>query len=250
MNYTQRLGGRWTVGLAVAALASMVASLTAAPLHQGFAKVRYVVGQAEYAKPGGQKQKLEKGMALQPGDTIYSGAGAHVDIALGNNNGSIEVAPDSELKLDTLTWEYSGLEVVHNTQLSLSKGVVYGQVNKMNAASKYEVKTPKAVAGIRGTRYRIAANGDVTVSEGTVIISIVQPDGSIKTFTITAGNTLVAATGTIRPATDQELKDVNTQTLDAMTHGGYDAAGLDPDTKKFLNEGRQEPFVSPTLPLR
>lgn len=235
-------------GLVMATLAMSSTASWAGQTHEGWAKVRFVVGKPVYLKGGASPAlKLERDLILHAKDVIQCDAGSHVDLILGRNNGNIQVAPNSEVVLSNLTFRYTGVEVVHDTQLELKKGVIYGQVNKMSPASKYEVKTPRGIAGIRGTRYRIADNGDVTVTEGTVYYSYVAADGSTKVVKITAGQTFVYATGDVRPATQQEIDDVNTSTSDAMNHGGY-VNDNDPATQQFFKDARDEPFISPVLP--
>lgn len=247
MNYTEWFGSRAIKGLAMVLLAAVATSLSAAEQHAGFAKVRFVVGNATVTKPGGQSQKLVKEMVLHTGDTITTDDASHVDLYLANNNGHIQVSKNSVLKLDSLTYSYSGVELVHNTQLDLQKGVLYGDVRKMSTASKYEIKTKVGVAGIRGTRYRITAEGDVTVTEGAVIVSVKQADGTFKTYTVHKGETLIASTGEVRPATDAEMDDTNRGTLDAPSHGGY-VNDVDPTTRRFFTDSAQETFVSPIKP--
>jgi hypothetical protein len=48
----------------------------------------------------------------------------------------------------------------------------------MSAASKYEVKLPNGVAGIRGTVYDITSEGVIQVSSGSVVIAWVGADGA------------------------------------------------------------------------
>lgn len=248
MKYRQCFAGWFVKCLVAVAFAGFVASTSASSVHQGWAKVRYVVGHPEFSKAGGPWQPLEKFMVLHPGDAIRCDGNSHADLMLGYNNGSLQVSPNSELVLDKLTYQFTGLEVMHDTQLNLKSGVLYGHVNKMASGSKYEVKTPRGIAGIRGTRYRISADGDVTVTEGTVIVSVVAPDGSIKTYTVGAGSTFDFSTGDVRPATPEEMRDTNMTTLDAMSHGGF-VINVQPDTRDFFREETQEPYVSPTLPL-
>ena len=69
------------------------------------------------------------------------------------------------LGIDKLTVTQTGADVVTETQLDLKAGHIFGMVKKMSAASKYEVKIPNGVAGIRGTVYDISAEG---VDEGAV----------------------------------------------------------------------------------
>lgn len=233
---------------AVAVLIACAGTLSAATTHQGFAKVRWVEGHATVSKGGGAASKLERFMVVHPGDVVKTDNKSHVDLDLGNNNGTIQVTPGSELALDKLTFSNTGFEIIHDTQLNLRSGVLCGQVKKMAPGSKYEVKTPKGVAGIRGTRYRIAANGDVTVTEGTLVQALVMPDGTVKTITVGAGQTLVAATGDVRPATKEEINFVNQTVGDSMTHGGV-GPDRDPTSTQFFRETSQEPYVSPIVPM-
>ncbi len=241
MKRTLLLGNRavWLTAMAVVACAITAG---AADTHQGYAKVRYVVGHAVVSKGGGAWQAVERFMILHPGDIVKTDAKSHVDLMLGYNNGSVQVTPSSELALDKLIYTTTGLEVIHDTQLNLRSGVLVGHVNKMTTGSKYEIKTPRGVAGVRGTTYRVAANGDITVTEGTLVQSLVMADGTIKTFTITAGYTLVAATGELRPATPEEIKWANDVAGDALTHGS-DFVDLE-----FYRAAEVEPFISPTAP--
>ena len=59
-------------------------------------------------------------------------------------------------------------------------------MRKLAAASKYEVKTPQGVAGIRGTRYDISADGTVRVIEGQVVVVYIV-NGIASTATVNAG---------------------------------------------------------------
>jgi hypothetical protein len=237
----------WTV------LALVVGSATtalAANTRQGYAIVRFVIGSPMVSKGGGAWQKLERYMLVRAGDVIQTDAKSHADLMLGFNNGDIQVSPGSTLAIDKLLYTSTGLEVIHDTQLNLREGVLYGNVDKMATGSKYEVKTPRGVAGIRGTSYRIAANGDIIVIEGVVVQSLVRPDGTIKTYTIMAGYVLVAATGEIRQATEDELGTTQSVVNDCMTHGGG-LRDLDPEAEKFKKDSSlllNAPYVSPTTP--
>lgn len=246
MNYTKQFVTRLIQCCALMALAAFATtSLSAAGVEAGWAKVREAHGHPEYQKAGGATwMKLEQGMVVHAGDSIRCDHGSHADLMLGYNNGNIQVSSDSEVLLDKLTYTHTGLETIHDTQLSLKRGVLYGQVNKMARESKYEVKTPKGVAGIRGTRYRIADNGDVTVTEGAVLVSVILADGTTRVYTVESGSTFDFGTGTVRTATTQEITVVNDSTVDAETHGGSQN-DMDPGSHKFFQDTGTEVFVSP-----
>jgi len=71
------------------------------------------------------------------------------------------------LQVDKLTSMETGADTVTETQLDLQRGRIFGNVKKMSAASKYEVKLPNGVAGIRGTIYTLSAEGVVQVLVGS-----------------------------------------------------------------------------------
>src|SRR5947209_15179673 len=73
----------------------------------------------------------------------------------------IRLWADSILGLDKLTSLQTGADVVTETQLDLKRGRLTGNVKKLSAASKYEVKLPNGVAGVRGTHFDIQAVGIV-----------------------------------------------------------------------------------------
>ena len=90
----------------------------------------------------------------------------------------------------------------------LQSGRVLGQVQKLSAASKYEVKTRKSIAGIRGTRYDISAEGRVVVAEGSVVVVAYREDGSTITRVVNANEVFTPVSGMVASATDADLGDV------------------------------------------
>jgi len=245
MKQLQSVGSHFMKAGAVVAIVALAGALQAADTRAGYAKVRYVVGSPMVAKGGGaQWAPLEKDAILRTGDVIKTDDKSHADIMLGYNNGSFQLAPGSELAFDKLQYTLSAFEVVHDTQLNLKSGKIGTAVRKMAPASKYEVKTTKGVAGVRGTRASIAANGDTTVAEGVVVQSLMMPDNTAKTFTIKKGMTLVAATGQLRDATPEEIKWVDQIVADALTHGGY-VVDQDPLSRRFFQESQFEPYLPP-----
>ena len=247
MKRAEHFGARVIGWSALVALALGVTTAGAATEHQGYAKVRYVVGQALVSKGTGAGMKIERYQILHAGDTVKTDARAHVDLMLGWNNGSFQVTPGSEVTLDKLTYQNTGLEVVHDTQLNLKSGAIAGLVNKMAAGSKYDVKTTKGIARISGTRYKISANGDTAVTEGRAMMALDMADGSTKTFTIDAGKVLIASVPEVRALSSAEKDEINDLVGDAITHGGY-LNDQDPETLKFFLQSQQEPYVSPVAP--
>jgi len=181
---------RLTTGLVACALAlAMVSSATAQSVTQGKARVVRIGGHARFTTGNNVWQPLHVGDVVKAGTVIQTEnkEGAFVDLVLGDGSGSLGMASadsgaasaasitpiayrpsaeqnvvriwqNSALGIDKLTSTDTGADVVSETQLDLRTGRVMGTVKKMNAASKYEIKLPNGVAGIRGTFYDITAD--------------------------------------------------------------------------------------------
>jgi FecR-like protein len=179
-----------------------VISVAQAQTQQGKATVTAVKGSAEYST-GGAYMSLKPGTVLRSGSTIRTAGGSHVDLSLGKNNGVVRVAESSEVALDRLTYTETGADLVIDTQINLKDGRVLGNANrKMSPASKYEVKTPVGVAGIRGTKYDIRSNGRVLACDDKVYW-VHQPAGGQPTpYVVNAGSQFEPGVGISRTPAD------------------------------------------------
>ncbi len=155
---------------------------------QGVAEVKKVVGKADFtdAKGGGP---IKEGDILMEGATITTGAGSYVDLDLKVNGNALRVEADSTLALNKLDYVKAGDNII-NTQLEVKKGSAVANVTtKLSKASKYEIKTPSGVAGIRGTVLRCGTTR-VTCLIGT--ISFVPLAGGGVAVFINGGNAFSA----------------------------------------------------------
>jgi hypothetical protein len=192
---------RLTVGAAILALTAAAQ----AAVEKGAAKVVAVFGPAEVSFDGSSWAPLTKGERLGEGAMIRTSAGAVADLDLGRNGSRLRVMPESTLAFSALTYERTSIETIINTQLDLRAGRLIGHVQKLSAASKYEIKTPVVVAGVRGTRYDITAEGKVVVSEGSVVVVAFGKDGATTTRVVNANEVFTPASGAVTPATEADL---------------------------------------------
>jgi ferric-dicitrate binding protein FerR (iron transport regulator) len=176
------------LGVAVACAAFL--SATSSQARPNEAVVRGVRGTANYSGDRGANwKKLNVGMKLGQNSVIRTAPGSSVDLFLGDNGPVVRVTEDTTLGIDRLTVDQgAGNEKIIETQLDLRNGRILGNVKHLAAASKYEVKTPQGVAGIRGTRYDIRADGSVTVIDGQVVVVYIV-NGQASTVTVNAGQT-------------------------------------------------------------
>jgi ferric-dicitrate binding protein FerR (iron transport regulator) len=187
-----RLFGRFSkfMGLAVACAAFLTAMTAQAKDNSAVA--RAVRGSATVSNDEGATwKKLNVGTKVNPNSLVRTAPGSIVDFFLGDNGPVLRLTEDTTMRFDKLASEGTGVEKVIETELNLKNGRILGNVKKLAAASRYEVKTPVGVAGIRGTEFDISANGDVTVVSGTVVVVYIKPDGTTyPPVTVNAGQTV------------------------------------------------------------
>lgn len=183
MKYSGRRS-LFTIGSAVLAAAWLFAINTVQAASPGAAVVKKVVGTATYTDARGGGAIKENDILFQ-GATITTGAGSYVDLDLGVNGNALRVEADSTLALNKL--EYTkAITTVTDTQVEVKKGsAVSNVINKLSKASKYEIKTPAGVAGIRGTVVRSSVIR-ITCLIGTIQFTPVAGGGVM--ITINGGN--------------------------------------------------------------
>lgn len=94
-----------------------------------------------------------KNMNLNEGDMIRTRTNSSATIEL-EKAGIVEIKPNSELELSELTTNKA--DNSQRTILDLSLGEVLIKAKKLSAEkSKFEVKTPTSVVGVRGTAFSV-----------------------------------------------------------------------------------------------
>lgn len=209
------------------------------------AKVVRVKGPARYTTGNNVWQPVHPGDILHPGTVVQTSTeeGSYVDLVLGDLNAAVpqpvtyrpsipssmasanmsfrpsaeqnvvRIWANSALGIDKLTAMQTGAETVSETQLDLKQGRITGNVKKMSAASKYEVKLPNGVAGVRGTLFDIQAIGIVKVYIGSMVVAWVDPKTqNVTTQTVMGGQAYDAPNNQVSPlspATMSELEAVS-----------------------------------------
>lgn len=115
-----------------------------------------------------QKAKLE--MSLSEGQTIKTGADGKAKLVLEDESilviGALSTFEVTEVKTPT-----SG-DIINST-FTLTRGMTRATVTKLQTNSTFEIKTPSALAGVRGTDFTVETSEDgeettVTVLDGEV----------------------------------------------------------------------------------
>jgi hypothetical protein len=166
------------------------------------AQVQSVKGKATWSTNAEMAQPLKVNSILPPGSTVKTGPDSSVDLFLGHSAGVVRLGPDTTLALDKLTMTDTGGDKVVDVQLNLPVGEMYFNVNKLSKASRYEIKVPNGVAGIRGTVFFLSASGILRVISGSVVVAYVGPGGNVITQIVNAGEQFDTNTGLVTPIMD------------------------------------------------
>ena len=201
-------------GVALAA----ISTLAAESVIQVSAKVVRIKGDARYKVGSGAWQTLKRGDELSAGTIIETGVNSRVDLMLGEGTpprakpvvgemltytpaaeqNMVRMWENSRLGLDKLTRTETGADVVTETQLDLQAGHIFGSVKKMSAASKYEVKIPNGVAGIRGTIYDISVEGVIKCLVGSIYLAYVDSNGKAASQVVMGDQMFDVRTGVLQ----------------------------------------------------
>lgn len=218
----------------VACVAVLVGSMVLSQAAQvGKAVVRQVRGAAE-ASEGGAWKALSGGEQLAPGTVIRTANDSSVDLFLDQNGPLVRLAENTTLGLEKLNFENTGVDTVIETQLDLKSGRIVGVVKKLSATSKYEIKTPNGVAGIRGTDYVIAADGTVKVAKGQIVVVYVKADGGVVTQVVNEGEKFNPATQKVEVMSSEEKAETQAM-ADSLKGQIAEAPGLEPPPVVFIS---------------
>ena len=150
-----------------------------------------VHGELSLMSAEGENKLTNKGTTIIAGDRLVTGSDSSTTIEF-DDGSQIRLAPNTVLKIDTLhTYGTSG---ANDTQIELPQGTIENNVvPRKNPSSRFEIISPSAVTGVRGTRYRVSSTNDKTrveVVDGRVAVS----SGSSSTD-VNAGFATIAERG-------------------------------------------------------
>jgi hypothetical protein len=199
---------------------------------QSKATVRAIHGNVEYQTPGGNWTPLKINMELDAGTLLRSGPDSSADLSVNGLSSALRVEPETTVTLQTMTRTDSSRDADQDTFLDLQDGAILGNVKKISANSRYEIKTPHGVAGIRGTDYHVRAkmrsDGRYAVTftsiTGQVIVSaVVDPGGPSVVKVLRDGESWTPGYDEVHPTPLNELQSLESESSslnNAMTPPG------------------------------
>lgn len=162
------------------------------------AKIQGIKGDVFVKKGGGQREFAAfENMQVTQGDWVRTGVDSSAKIVYEDGNQTV-IDANTKINIQRLTSSPKGKE----TSVKLFAGGVWSKIKKMlNIGDSYEVETPTAVMGVRGTLYLVSVdeNGQVSVDvlEGAVAAGANNdPAGGGTSFLVGTGSSLnVGASG-------------------------------------------------------
>lgn len=150
-----------------------------------FFKIQFLLGDVKISDAAGDRTAVP-GDQLKINDVITTGKKAAADLVFGTS-GVIRVNQNSRVTIASIA-DKAGSETV----MDMDNGRLFLTLSKLEG-TKFNVKTPTAVASVRGTSFTVAAGGrgaKLSVINGTVAVNPVL-DGNIienKSIDVASGN--------------------------------------------------------------
>lgn len=149
------------------------------------AHVRLIQGTAQMLQPGKEMMPVSTGVELKSGDRVLVDRESNLTIRFADGS-ELVVLGGSEIVMDSLS-AYGETGMV-DTRVRLQNGRVDTRVKpSQGPGSRYEIITPAAVAAVRGTDFRVAADTDLAVARNEVIEGIVEVAGTGTRRNVPAG---------------------------------------------------------------
>jgi len=122
-------------------------------------KIMDMEGKVEIIRAEGKKELARVGMRVNEGDMIKTKANSwtHVDFK-GIEKAYIEVSPNSTVLVSELVMDKK--QGTQNTLLDVAMGKVLCKADKLHKkGSKFQIKTPTSIVGVRGTTFAVEVEG-------------------------------------------------------------------------------------------
>lgn len=198
--------------LSFVVLFGLISSVIAKPAQAKtvrLALVSSLEGDVTVKKGGGSKiYDAYANMSLNQGDTLYTGSNSSVVLDVSSGDSEITIGADSEFNITDLAGGNA-----KKSKLKMWAGSIWVKVKSLVGSNdEFDVETPTAVMGVRGTQFFVGVNPNMgkttmAVGAGKVAASVVtyNPDGSAQQDK----ETLILPTQQITLNSRDEVKDLS-----------------------------------------
>jgi len=161
----------FTAALGVA-LVSGAAAAAGAPA-AGAPKATFVKGDVDASSDGATWTHVKRNGEVKPGSTLKTGDNSRAELTFPDGS-IVRLGPASQLKVEAAAYDGKTKEV--KVEATVVAGQAWAKVAKLvDDQAKFQVKTANAVAGVRGTVFRVNVDRDeatvVKVYNGAVAVA-------------------------------------------------------------------------------
>jgi type I site-specific restriction-modification system R (restriction) subunit len=132
---------------------------------------KFVLGDVKVKSQSGTRA-LQPGDGIAVGSTVITGKGSLIDMQYGNK-GVFRLSENTELRVDRLI----STTEKDDSSMTMEKGKVFVVMSKFKKGSSLKIKTPTAVASVRGTTFKVSAGkktSRIDVLSGKIRVNPVQ----------------------------------------------------------------------------
>ncbi|MFD0695818.1 Ig-like domain-containing protein [Paenibacillus sp. GCM10027628] len=173
-------------------LFSLLSTLLAKPVDAKTVRVAVIAslsGDVTVKKGGGSKTyDAYENMSLNQGDTLYTGADSSVTLNLSNGDSDVTLGDNAELNVSDLNSSNGSKK----SKLKIWAGSMWVKVKSLAGTNdEFEVETPTAVMGVRGTQFFVGVDphtGKIKMAVGAGRVSattVTADEDSLQTAKIT-----------------------------------------------------------------
>jgi hypothetical protein len=186
----------------------------AAESQPGKATVRGILGHAQFARGNNQFTVLGPGMDLRSGDLIQTASKSAIELDFGDQVGSVRLTESAVLVLGKIGAADTNSSAGSDLQLDLRSGELLGNVRRVPAGSRFEIKTPVGLAQVVEGQFRVNTEGYVVVVAGKVMFAHVPATGEPTANALTAPPAVYFSPAEgVRPAPKPLAREVTKQLL-------------------------------------
>jgi hypothetical protein len=188
------------------------------------------------AEIDGKKSSVKVGSKIYAGNTVTTGAVARAKILMSDRN-VIHVSPSTSMKIA----EYVNTGDKKKVELELTQGKVRNQVlESYKGENKFIIKTPTAVAGVRGTDFFVNYSAKTRITEVVTLKGAVE-FSALKNGVIEGNPVVVQQKQTSSSAPDKPIAAPTAVQPD-------DLKKMDQDSLAHSTPPTDKGVISPTAP--
>ncbi|OYZ11969.1 MAG: hypothetical protein B7Y39_19010 [Bdellovibrio sp. 28-41-41] len=210
-----------------------------------------VKGDVEVESKKTGKYKAKVASKVYAGDVVSTGADSRAKIVMSDRN-VFNISTDSKMTINK--YENDSTTGVKNVEIDLSKGKVRSNVEQKydGEKSQFMIKTPTAVAGVRGTQFLTSFDPatrrtEIVTFKGAVALSL--PGSSAPPVIVKKGETSSVTQGQSAPEKPKQMKK---EDLDSANKGSNSAKNEDKkeagDSRSPASESKKDVKAEPAKP--